>query len=531
MSEWKYWQTQFAAGRISRREWLGRAGALGMAAVLGPGMLAGQAEAAAPKQGGFARFGFADGSQTDSLDPATWPGTFTLSAFGGAMCNNLTEILPNRSVAGDLAEGFEASDASRKWVFRLRKGVTFHNGKSLTTADVIASFRHHMGPTSKSGAKAVLAQVADIQPDGSEAVAFTLKDSNPDFPYMVADYHLPIMPAKPGGDIDLSAPVGTGPFVMERFTPGTSAKLKRNANYHKPGLPYFDEVEFLAIADVVARTNALITGEVHYIANCDIKTLGLLKRNPDVLVQNVPSPRHFSFDMNTQVAPYNNPDVRLALKCAIDREEILTKVFLGTAKLGNDNNVASSLKYAIDPKPQYAYDIDKAKYYLKRAGVDGVSCDLSVSEVGFPGATNAAVLFKAQAAKAGITINIIREPDDGYWSKVWRQKPFVAVDWYGRATVDWLYATTMAADAPWNDTKFRSERFNDLLKQGRMETDDAKRAAIYAEMQQIVHDDGGMIIVAFVNYINGVSRKIGFGEVGGLYPSDNGRMSERWWMV
>ena len=186
---------------------------------------------------------------------------------------------------------------------------------------------------------------------------------------MMADYHLPIMPAKAGGDIDLSAPVGTGPFVMERFTPGTSAKMRRNRNYHKPNKPHFDEVEFLAIADVVARTNALITGEVHYIANCDIKTLGMLKRNPDVVVQNIASPRHFSFDMNTQVAPYDNLDVRLALKYAIDREEILTKVFLGTAKLGNDNNVASSLKFAIDPKPQYAYDVDKAKYHLKRAGL------------------------------------------------------------------------------------------------------------------------------------------------------------------
>ena len=531
MSESEYWQGQFAAGRITRREWLGRVAALGAAALVVPAALGGGARAQTPRQGGFARFGFADGSQTDSLDPATWPGTFTLSALGGAMCNNLTEILPDRSVAGDLAESFEASDVSRKWVFRLRNGVTFHNGKSLSATDVVESIRHHMGPGSKSGAKAVLAPVTDVQMDGPDAVVFTLKDSNPDFPYMMADYHLPIMPAKRGGDIDLSAPVGTGPFVMERFTPGTSAKLRRNRNYHKANKPYFDEVEFLAIADVVARTNALITGEVHYIANCDIKTLGMLKRNPDVVVQNVASPRHFSFDMNTQVAPYDNPDVRLALKYAIDREEILTKVFLGTARLGNDSNVASSLKYAIDPKPQYAYDVDKAKFHLKKAGLDSVVVDLSVSEVGFPGATNAALLFKDQAARAGITVNIIREPDDGYWSKVWRQKPFAAVDWYGRATVDWLYATTMAADAPWNDTKFRSQRFNNLLNQGRMETDDAKRAAIYAEMQQIVHDEGGMIIVAFTNYINGVSRKIGFGEVGGIYPSDNGRMSERWWMA
>lgn len=530
MSDGEVRHGQDGSLHLSRRDLLTRTAVLGGLAAMTPGLAPG-AVAAQPKRGGFARFGFADGSQTDSLDPATWPGTFTLTALGGAMCNNLTEIMPDRSVACDLAESYEPSDASRKWVFHLRRGVTFHNGKSLTTTDVIESYRHHMGPKSRSGAKAVMAQVVDVRADGPDTVVLMLKDSNPDFPYMLADYHLPIMPAKPEGGIDLSAPVGTGPFVMERFTPGTSAKMRRNAHYHKPNKPYFDEVEFLAIADVVARTNALLTGEVHYIANCDIKTLGMLKRNPDVVVQNVQSPRHFSFDMDTQAPPFDNPDVRLALKYAIDREEILSKVFLGTAKLGNDNNVSASLKYASNPKPQYAYDIEKSRYHLKRAGLSTVTVDLSVSEVGFPGATNAAVLFKAQAAKAGIVVNIIREPDDGYWAKVWRHKPFVAVDWYGRATVDWLYATTMVADAPWNDTKFRNQRFNDLFRQGREQTDDAKRAAIYAEMQQIVHDDGGMIIVAFTNYINGVSRKIGFGEVGGIYPSDNGRMSERWWMA
>jgi peptide/nickel transport system substrate-binding protein len=107
----------------------------------------------------------------------------------------------------------------------------------------------------------------------------------------------------------------------------------------------------------------------------------------------------------------------------------------------------------------------------------------------------------------------------------------VAVDWYGRATVDWLYATTLAKDAAWNDTKFQHERFNDLLAQARRALDDAKRAAIYAEMQQIVHDDGGMIIVAFVNYINALSKSLAHGAVGGVFPGDNTKLAERWWMV
>jgi peptide/nickel transport system substrate-binding protein len=189
------------------------------------------------------------------------------------------------------------------------------------------------------------------------------------------------------------------------------------------------------------------------------------------------------------------------------------------------------MKFWSDTPPQYSYNVEKAKEHLKKAGLTTVSVDLSVANAAFPGAVDAALLFKDQAAKAGITINIVREPDDGYWSKVWRQKNFVGVDWYGRATVDWLYSTTLAKDAAWNDTKFDHPRFNELLVQGRAETDEAKRTAIYAEMQKIVHDEGGLIVVAFANYINGVSNKLQSGEVGGIYPMDNFKLAERWWMA
>lgn len=512
---------------ISRRTAI-KAG-IGAAAAVQLGGL--PARAAEPKRGGFARIATNDGSQTDSLDPITWPGSFTGSALGGALCNNLTEILPDRSVAGDLAESFEGSDKSRKWTFKLKPGLTFHNGKSLTADDVVAAMKHHMGSNTKSPAKAVLALVTDVKADDKATVVFTLSDSSPDLPYMLSDYHLPIMPAKADGTMDLSAPVGSGPFVMERWTPGMPAKMKRNPNYHKANRPYLDEVEFIPIPDVTARTNALLTGEVHFSNNLDIKTLALLQRNSGVRVQRVPSTRHFSFDMNTQIAPFNNPDVRLALKYAIDREEIVKKVLLGNGTIGNDNNVARSMKFWAETPPQYSYDAEKSKEHLKRAGLTTLAVDLSVANAAFPGAVDAALLFKDQAARAGITINIVREPDDGYWSKVWRQKNFVGVDWYGRATVDWLYSTTLAKDAAWNDTKFEHARFNELLLQGRAESDEAKRAPIYAEMQKIVHDQGGLIIVAFADYINGVSNKLQFGEVGGIYPMDNFKLAERWWMA
>ena len=510
---------------FSRREMIAAAAATAALPLFG------REARAAPRRGGFMRVGTNDGSQTDTLDPTTWPGSFTGGAFGGSMCNNLTEILPDRSVAGDLAESFENANQSKRWVFKLRKGVTFHNGRSLTAKDVVASMTHHIGPNTKSPAKVIFAQLDSVKAEDDLTVVFTLTGSNPDFPFMLSDYHLPIMPAKDDGTLDLSKPVGTGPFVLEHWVAGSPAKFKRNPNYHKNNKPYFDEVEFVPIADVVARTNALLTGEVQFINNLDIKTLAMLRRNRSIRVNSTPSLRHFAFDMNMQVAPFDNPHVRLALKYAIDREEILEKVFFGNATIGNDNNVAKSLKFAAETPPQYKYDVEKAKEHLKRAGLTSVTVDLSVSDAAFPGAVTAALLFKDQAARAGITVNVVREPDDGYWSKIWRQKPFAGVDWYGRPTVDWLFSTTLAKGAAWNDTKFDHARFNVLLEQGRVETDEARRAEIYREMQQILHDEGGMMVVAFANYLDGCSTKLASGEVGGVYPMDNFKLTERWWMA
>ena len=241
MTELEYLTASLAKGQISRREFLGRTAGLGAAAALAGNALLGSPRPRRPRRAASRALRPMTASPTHSLDPATWPGSFTAACLGGALCSNLTELMPDQlfSVAGDLAESFEGSNTSMKWVFKLRKGLTFHNGKALTATDVASnpSVITWARP-SKSPAKAVLALVGDIKADDPTTVVFTLTDSSPDFPYMVADYHLPIMPAKEGGGLDLSAPVGSGPFVMENLTFGTSAKLKRNPDYHKTAMPY-----------------------------------------------------------------------------------------------------------------------------------------------------------------------------------------------------------------------------------------------------------------------------------------------------
>lgn len=524
-----YWKNQFARKRIGRREFMGRAAALGIGTALAT-TLASKIAGAEPKRGGSARFGMAHGSTTDSLDPATWPDTFMQVAVGGACSNQLTEINAKGDIVGDLAESFEPADDTKTWVFKLPKGATFHNGKDVTADDVVASIRHHMGEASESAAKSLLTSITDIKADGPTTVIFTLDGASADFPYVTSDYHLPIMPAV-DGKADWQSGVRTGPYVLDKFEPGVRSTGKRNENYHKSGQPYFDDVEFLALTDLTARTNALTTGEVHWMGRCDLKTLNLLERNPDIAITEVTGYGHYVLPMNVTMAPFDNVDVRKALKFAINRQEIVEKIFLGHATAGNDNPIAPTIKYAINPEPIYSYDPDKAKFHLKQAGLSTLKVDLSAADAAFAGAVDAAVLIKEHAAKAGIDVNVIREPNDGYWGNVWLKKGWCASYWSGRPTQDWMFSTAYAKGAAWNETFWDNERFNELLLSARGETDSATRQTLYSEMQQLVHDEGGVVVLVFNNFVDGASKALAHGDVASNWEADGLKIAERWWFA
>ena len=529
MSEFEYWTQQIKKGRIGRREFMGRAAALGVTTALATSLLAKEGIAATPKKGGSLKIALGHGATTDSLDPATYPDQFTGTVGWGCLGNSLTELDAKGNIKPDLAESMEPSDDAKSWAFKLRKGVTFHNGKTVTPTDVVESFRHHMGKDSKSAAKSILEPITDIKADGTDTVVFTLKDGSADFPYLASDYHLPIMPAKDGGGVDWESGVRTGPFTLEKFEPGVRAKMKRNPNYY--GDVWVDDVEILSIADVTARTNALTTGAVHYIDRCDLKTLSLLKRNKDVKIEEVTGYGHYVMVANVTAPPFNDVNVRTALKYAINREDVLKKVFLGHGTVGNDDPIAPIIKFAIDPKPKFAYDPEKAKSYLKKAGLSTLKVDLSASDAAFAGAVDAAVLYQEHAKKAGIEINVVREPADGYWDNVWMKKPWCMSYWNGRPTCDWMFTTAYAADAAWNDTSWKNPRFNELLLAARSETDDKKRATMYSEMQQLLHDDGGLIVLLFNNYVSAYSKKLEHNAVSGNWDVDGMKLPSRWWFA
>ncbi len=515
--------------RLGRRDFMQRASILGVGAVAAGNLWTGSARAAEPKSGGHLRLGIAAGSTTDSLDPGVYDDSFDL-AMGWSFANNLSVINKHGVLEPELAEGWEASSDAATWTIKLRKGIEFHNGKTMTAADVIASINHHRGPDSKSGAAGILKSISDIKKDDDHTVVFQLASGSADFPYLVSDYHLIILPEK-DGKMDWSEAKGTGPMVLNNFEPGIRVEMEKNKNYWKEGQGFIDEYTVLALLDPSARVTALQTGDVDAVERVDVKIVSRLEGVNGIRILENAGYLHYTFPMRTDVAPFDDNNVRMALKYSIDREDMMRKILRGHGTLGNDQPIGPNDPFYDASQTQRTYDPDKAKWHLKEAGLSELKVDLFAADAAYVGAVDASVLYAEQAKAAGIEINVERVSSDGYWSLVWRNKPWCACYWGGRPTSDWMFSTAYADDAAWNDTFWKNERFNHLLVTARAELDQDLRREMYKEMQAIVSNDGGALVWAFANNIMGLSERVQHDEVvAGNYPMDGFRASERWWI-
>lgn len=510
---------------VSRRAFNAGMLALGAAGLAVHGSRASASAAAAAKKGGTFRVGIGAGETPDTLAPGTSSNEM-VQVLGWSLRNNLVEMDHQGNAIPELAEEWEANADATVWTFKLRRGVEFHNGKTLDVNDVLYSMNWHTRQDSTSAAKSLLASVASIAADG-DRITFKLTAGSADFPYALADKHLHIVPNEAK---DFADGMGTGGYQLVRFQPGIGAQLKRNPNYWKEGRANFDEVELLSLKDTNARHIALQTREVDAIDKLDIKTVRFLEKQEGIEVTRIQGRQHYTFAMRTDTAPFDKLDVRLALKYAIDRQDILDKVLGGIGALGNDQPISPAYRYYNPDVPQRMYDPDKARFHLKQAGMTSLRVPLSVAEVAFQGAVDAGTLYREHAAKAGIEIDVISEANDGYWSNVWLKKPWCAIVWFGRGTEDWTFSLTYAAGAPWNDTYWKHERFNKLLLEARAELDQEKRRVMYYEMQQILHDDGGAVIPVFAPFLeaHAVGKVRPVTPISPDAPMDGLRIVERW---
>lgn len=234
--------------------------------------------------------------------------------------------------------------------------------------------------------------------------------------------------------------------------------------------------------------------------------------------------------MHCNTAPFDNADLRMALKLAINREDMVQRILQGYGSVGNDMPINAAYPLFDDTIPQRTYDPEAARAAYARSGHSG-PIDLRTSEVAFPGAIDAAQLFQESAAACGIEINIIREPGDGYWSQTWNVQPFSASYWGGRPVQDQMYSTAYLSTADWNDTRFFNPHFDELLIAARGELDLTRRKAMYSEMGTLVRDEGGLICPMFNDFIDAHNDQVAGWEANPAAELMAGQAGIRMWSV
>ena len=512
-------------GRLSRRDFMQRAAALGIGSIAATSMW-GQSATAAPVKGGHLKVGISAGSVGDTLNPAALDSIF-LYVAGWCVCNNLVELAPDKTPLPELAESWDVNAEATEWVFNLRQGIEFHNGKTFDADDVVYSINLHRGEDSTSAAKPLMAGVEDVVAETPHQVRITLSSPDAEFIYGLADFHMLMIPA---GFEDWQNLVGTGGYTLDSWEDGIRGTFTRNPNYWKSDRAHVDTIELLSVTDTAARIAGIRSGELHVIDRVPASLTRQLEGTGTVNLVNTTSQSYFNSLMRTDIDPFVDNNLRLAFKYLLPRERMVETLLGGFGSVGNDHPVPSTDPFFHSELPQRPYDPDRAKFHLKEAGHDSFAVDMYASNAGHAEAVNAAILMQEAAEAGGVDINVVRVPEDGYWSDVWRNEPFCISTWGVRPTPGMMMNLAYRGGAPWNDTFFANTRFDGLLDSAKSETDFDSRKQIYWDLQEILYEEGGAGIFAFIDSIDAYSDKVAGVQSDSVRDLYGARVCERVWL-
>ncbi len=494
----------------SRRDVMRMLGAGGMAAAAAGGVFGAARDAVAqtPRRGGRIRVSGTSTSTADTLDPAR-QSLSTDYARCNMFYNGLVVFDGTLTPQPALAESWDQRDAT-VWTFRLRSGVTFHDGKPLTADDVVFSLNRHKDPATASRARSLALQMPEIVATGPREVRITLEAPNADLPVVLATFHFHIVQA---GTTDFTKGIGTGPFLCREFTPGVRSIAVRNPNYWMNNRPYLDEVEFIGIPDEQARINALLSGDVQLTAGVDPRSVRRIQQSQGFSVFETKSGYYTNLIMRLDQAPGNNADFVLAMKHLFDRNQMRTAILRNFGVVGNDQPIDPGNRFFFAGLPQRPFDPDRARFHFQRSGVGSTTLPM-VCGPAAPNSVDMAQMLQQAGQRIGMNLEVRRVPADGYWSNHWFKHPlsFGAIN--PRPSADILLSLFFKSDAAWNESAWRKPQFDQLLLAARGETDEAKRRQMYADMQVMIHNESGIGIPLFSSMLDAHSDRLkGLGAI------------------
>lgn len=499
----------------SRRDLLRALMASGVGVAAGGSILlrAGAAVAQAPVSGGSLRAAGWSSSTADTLDPAK----SSLSTDYVRCCsvyNRLTFLNEAGEAELELAEAIETDDA-QTWQIRLRKGVTFHDGKPFGADDVVFTLKRHLDEAVGSKVNSIAKQMTEIAKVDDSTVKIVLTAPNADLPTILSLHHFMIVA---DGTTDFSKGNGTGAFVMETFEPGVRSVGVKNPNYWKAEGPYLDSFEFFAIPDNNARVNALRSGDIGYAGAINPRSMRMLEGDNGVQTLVSTAGNYTNLNMRLDLDPGDKAGFIEGMKYLINREAIQKSAFRGFAEIANDQPVSAANRYHNPNIAPREFDPERAKSLFEKAGVMGAEIPLVCSDAA-SASVDMATIVQQSGGEIGMNFKVERVPADGYWSNYWLKAPVHFGNINPRPTPDILFSLLYAYDAPWNESQFKSEKFDSMLVEARGALDDEKRKAIYWEMQEMVSNEAGTAIPVYISNVDAHTSKLG-----GLKPNPLGGM-------
>ncbi len=474
----------------------------GFAALTLVGCGSGTEEARTTKRGGRLRAAFAGGGASETLDPHL-ANLFADVARAKALYDKLADYGADLSAQPRLAEKWESNKALDRWQVTLRQ-ATFHNGKPVTADDVLFSYRRIADPEQAFRAKASLEPI-DLDASratGERSIVFVLKRPTAEFPNILAAFGAYIVPEN-ASDFD-KKPIGSGPFRFVSFAPGRSAVYRRYEDYWE-GAPHLDELEFVVANEESARVNALLGGQVEYAHELNPTTARAHEGKGQIEIVRLRNSAMQAFCMKTDRAPFDDKRVREAFFLIADRKELVDGALSGAGEIGNDL-FGKGYEYYADSLPQREQDLDKAKSLLKQAGAEKLKVTLDTSAVA-AGFTEAASIFRDQAAKAGVTIDVKMGSKDSYWSDILDSGTLCCYR-SGAMPIEAHLSQRLLTDSTTNATHWRHKDFDALYQQAQSTRDKTERSAVYERMQRRLYTEGGFLIWGFADWILGTAKNV-----------------------
>jgi peptide/nickel transport system substrate-binding protein len=457
-----------------------------------------------PTQGGTFRVGLSDVSKSKLADPQNAITSLDLTMAEVLYDSPLRQIR-NGSYDFSACDELEPNADGSEWTFRVREGLEFQNGKTADADDLIFTVQRALDPKAPTYA-AITWGWADpnaLRKLDARTVRFTLKKPNAIVRPLMSNTDASLLPV----GYDPNKPVGTGAFLFVSANPGQGAETAAFKNYWE-GPPHLDKLEFVQFKDPAAELNAMLGGPIDGMDNINSDQLPSLEGQGDftVISASTLGGTTRQIAMNTTVAPYDNNDVRQALRLLANRQQMVDQVFPDHAKLGNDVWVSADSPDYDSSLTQREQDVEQAKFLLQKAGAEDATFTLSAANVG-AGVVATAEVYAGQANDAGINVKTSVEDPATYFAADYLSYPFFVSLGFGSYPYLINVNTFMLPTSLYPETSFDDPQYLKLYNQAVATLDDGKRAEIEHEMQQIEYDRGGYLLWAWPDQLSVVSNR------------------------